>query len=78
MHYLSQLNKCLGENQSLWKDRVSLLETKMETLASDKEKEMVELRDQIRDLMFYLETQKKIAKSPEDQRQVGRRNMTGC
>ena len=32
--------------------------------------EMNELREQVRDLMFYLETQKKIAESPEGARQV--------
>lgn len=31
---------------------------------------MKELQEQVRDLMFYLETQKKIAESPEDTRQV--------
>ncbi len=74
-HALTQLNKCLSENQGLWKDRVGILESKMESLSSDKEKEMIELRDQIRDLMFYLETQKKIAKSPEEQRQVRGREI---
>ena len=31
---------------------------------------MKELQDQVRDLMFYLETQKKIADTPEEMRQV--------
>ena len=31
---------------------------------------MKELQEQVRDLMFYLETQKKIAESPEGTRQV--------
>ena len=31
---------------------------------------MRELQDQVRDLMFYLETQKKIADTPEETRQV--------
>ena len=47
-----------------------MLERKMETLLADKEKELGELRDQVRDLMFYLETQKKISKTPEEERQV--------
>lgn len=33
--------------------------------------EIRELQEQVRDLMFYLETQQKIAKAPEDTRQVG-------
>lgn len=31
---------------------------------------MKDLQDQVRDLMFYLETQKKIADTPEETRQV--------
>lgn len=47
-----------------------MLERKMETLMADKERELGDLKDQVRDLMFYLETQKKIAKTPEEERQV--------
>ena len=65
-----QLNKCLSENQKLWKDRVGILETKIDVTIQQKEREMKELQEQVRDLMFYLETQKKIAESPEDTRQV--------
>ena len=36
---------------------------------------MKELQEQVRDLMFYLETQKKIADSPEDTRQVGSKKL---
>ena len=65
------MNKCLSDNQKLWKDRVGLLEKKIDETIRQKEAEMKELQDQVRDLMFYLETQKKIAESPEDKRQVG-------
>ena len=64
------MNKCLSDNQKLWKDRVGLLEKKIDETIRQKEEEMKELQDQVRDLMFYLETQKKIAESPEDKRQV--------
>ena len=67
------MNKCLSDNQKLWKDRVGLLEKKIDDTIRQKEEEMKELQDQVRDLMFYLETQKKIAESPEDRRQVNRR-----
>jgi len=33
--------------------------------------EIKELQEQVRDLMFYLETQKKIAETSEETRQVG-------
>lgn len=64
-----ELNKCLSENQKLWKDRVGVLEKKIDVTIQQKEQEMKELQEQVRDLMFYLETQKKIADSPEDTRQ---------
>ena len=64
------MNKCLSDNQKLWKDRVGMLEKKIDDTIKQKEVEMKELQDQVRDLMFYLETQKKIAESPEDTRQV--------
>ena len=40
--------------------------------------EMRELQEQVRDLMFYLETQKKIAQSPEGARQVSWRDTPVC
>jgi BRCA1-associated protein len=64
-----ELNKCLSENQKLWKDRVTALEEKIDVTIKQKEKEMGDLQEQVRDLMFYLETQKKIAQSPEGARQ---------
>ena len=38
---------------------------------------MRELQDQVRDLMFYLETQKKIADTPEETRQVRHQGSGG-
>ena len=34
----SQLNKCLSENQKLWKDRVTVLEEKFDVTMKQKEK----------------------------------------
>lgn len=42
----------------------------MDVTIHQKEQEMKELQEQVRDLMFYIETQKKIADSPDDKRQV--------
>lgn len=64
------MNKCLSENQKLWKDRVGFIEKKMDATIHQKEREMKDLQEQVRDLMFYIETQKKVADSPDDQRQV--------
>ena len=44
-----------------------MLEKKLELVIQDKEKELGELKEQVRDLMFYLETQKKVAESPDGQ-----------
>ena len=45
------------------------LEGKIDVTIQQKEREMKELQEQVRDLMFYLETQKKVEASPEDTRQ---------
>lgn len=64
-----EMNKCLSTNQKLWRDRVEALEGKIDVTIQQKEREMKELQEQVRDLMFYLETQKKVEASPEDTRQ---------
>lgn len=63
------MNKCLSTNQKLWRDRVESLESKIDVTIQQKEREMKELQEQVRDLMFYLETQKKVEASPEETRQ---------
>lgn len=63
------MNKCLSTNQKMWRDRVEALEGKIDVTIQQKEKEMKDLQEQVRDLMFYLETQKKVEASPEDMRQ---------
>ena len=59
------MNKCLSANQKLWRDRVEALEGKIDATIQQKEREMKDLQEQVRDLMFYLETQKKVEASPE-------------
>lgn len=54
-----QFGKTLHENQSSWQTKFSALEKK----CSEKEVEVTELKEQVRDLMFYLEAQNKIANS---------------
>lgn len=60
------MNKCLSTNQKLWRDRVEALEGKIDLTIQQKESEMKDLQEQVRDLMFYLEMQKKVEASPED------------
>lgn len=59
------MNKCLLENQQLWQKRVTALETTVKDLSESKEKEISELRDQLRDVMFFLEAQDKLANSAD-------------
>ena len=63
------MNKCLSTNQKLWRDRVESLENKIDVTIHQKEQEMKDLQEQVRDLMFYLETQKKVEESPENTKQ---------
>lgn len=59
------MNKCLRENQQLWQKRVTTLETTVQDLAQAKDREIAELRDQLRDVMFYLEAQDTLAKTTD-------------
>ncbi|OWF44883.1 BRCA1-associated protein-like [Mizuhopecten yessoensis] len=56
-----EMNKCLQENQVVWQKRVETLEGQVRNLSIDKEKEIQELREQLRDVMFYLEAQQQLA-----------------
>jgi len=55
-----ELNKCLRENQIEWQKRLTDTESQLKELKLNKDTETSELRDQVRDLMFYLETQEKL------------------
>ncbi|KAK7480039.1 hypothetical protein BaRGS_00028676, partial [Batillaria attramentaria] len=59
------INKSLLENQQLWQKRVTSLETTVKDLSESKDKEISELRDQLRDVMFYLEAQDKLANTAD-------------
>jgi BRCA1-associated protein len=61
-----ELNKCLRENQSEWQKRLSETETQLKEFKLNKDKEISELQEQVRDLMFFLETQEKL-KSVSDE-----------
>lgn len=57
------MNKALQSNQSGWESKYTTLEVKFRKYQTEKEAEIADLRDQIRDLMFYMEAQNVIAKS---------------
>lgn len=58
-----QMIKALQSNQSQWQTRYSSLEQKFDELKLNNEREIGDLKDQIRDLMFYMEAQNAIANS---------------
>ncbi|KAI8831580.1 hypothetical protein BC829DRAFT_409445 [Chytridium lagenaria] len=63
-----EINEALRRNQESWKAEVAA----KEKLLAEKEKEVNELNEQVRDLMFYLETQQKVDQSPmKDELQGG-------
>ncbi|KAI8507373.1 hypothetical protein Bbelb_147530 [Branchiostoma belcheri] len=64
-----ELNTCLSQNQQQWQTRYDQLEAKMTTEMETKSKEVNELKEQVRDLMFFLEAKQTISEVPEDQRQ---------
>lgn len=55
--------KALRSNQSGWQSKCSQLEEKFEKYQNEKEKQISDLKDEIRDLMFYMEAQNVLAKS---------------
>jgi len=54
------LNANLRDNQSLWQRKVDDLEARLKQTEEEKARETQDLREQLRDVMFYLEGQKKL------------------
>lgn len=55
--------KALRSNQSGWETKCSQLDEKFKKYQTEKETEIIDLRDEIRDLMFYMEAQNAVANS---------------
>lgn len=60
-----EMNKCLLENQSVWQQRVTGLEVQIRELTQMKDKELTEMKEQLRDIMFYVEGQQKLAETTD-------------
>jgi len=58
-----QMCKALQENQSTWQKKYSELEEKFTELKSKTDKEIGELKEQLRDIMFYFEAEKQVMAS---------------
>lgn len=52
-----QLGKALRNNQQQWQNKISKLEEKYSELKTNHDKEVAELKEQVRDLMFYINAQ---------------------
>ena len=59
-----QLNKSLRQNQEEWQTKLKRSEIEVNVIKEVKDKEIGELKEQVRDLMFYLEAQAKVKDSP--------------
>lgn len=64
-----EMNKCLRENQVVWQSRLKDVETKLQELQKTKDKEIEDLQEQMRDLMFYLDAKEKISSSSNEVQQ---------
>ncbi|OQR98728.1 hypothetical protein THRCLA_21879 [Thraustotheca clavata] len=61
--FVRELNKSLIENQKSWKERVQIAEEKFSALEQSTQQRVDDLEAQIKDLMFYLDTQNKVENS---------------
>ncbi|CAI5715642.1 unnamed protein product [Hyaloperonospora brassicae] len=61
--FVRELNKSLIENQKQWKERVRLLEEHNTRAEQETTLRIGDLEGQVRDLMFYLDTQNKVEQS---------------
>lgn len=57
------LRKALQINQTSWQAKYKKLQDELSELKTAKEAEIADLKEQIRDLMFFLDAQKQIEKS---------------
>ncbi|XP_069816889.1 BRCA1-associated protein isoform X1 [Dendropsophus ebraccatus] len=64
-----EMNKCLRANQAELQSKLKEEETLRKEACEQKDLQIVEMQEQLRDVMFYLEAQRKINQMPEDARQ---------
>merc|ERR1712029_1177761 len=58
-----QLNTSLRNNQDEWQIKVKKSEIELNVTKEIKDKEIFELKEQVRDLMFFLEAKEKVQES---------------
>lgn len=57
------MSQAFRSNQMGWESKCHALDTKLNAYKAEKEAEIADLKDQIRDLMFYMEAQSVISNS---------------
>jgi BRCA1-associated protein len=62
-----QVNKCLAEDKQKWEEMVAKLKKQHEEYVQSTSGEISDLKEQLRDIMFFLEAQKLIEESPLQQ-----------
>ncbi|XP_078523568.1 BRCA1-associated protein [Lissotriton helveticus] len=64
-----EMNKCLRANQTVLQNKLKEEESERKEMSEQKDMQITEMQEQLRDVMFYLETQQKINRMPADTRQ---------
>lgn len=57
------MSKAMQTNQSSWQAKYTILEKKYKAYQAEKERELAEVQEQLRDVMFYMQAQSEIANS---------------
>ncbi|KAJ4445291.1 hypothetical protein ANN_07095 [Periplaneta americana] len=60
-----QMNRSLQQNQTVWQSKFQTLEKQFNEYKAAKDKELADVREQLRDVMFFLEAQKQISESAD-------------
>lgn len=64
-----EMNRCLRANQQQLQTKLQEEEVRNKETATNKDTQIGELQEQLRDVMFYLETQQQISRMPAETRQ---------
>lgn len=64
-----EMNRCLRDNQQQLQAKLQEEESRGMEKAANKDTQIAELQEQLRDVMFYLETQQQISRMPAETQQ---------
>jgi len=65
--FLKDINDAMERNQTAWKNKIQETEEQLKVaqIETDKDEKIRDLEEQVRDLMFFIEAQKELAKKSE-------------